>query len=60
MATYKIDNKRRLTIPGATPGEVYDVEHIGGGHYRLARMRVEPRPEESTEQVEETPDPGND
>jgi hypothetical protein len=44
--TYKVDNKKRITLPNSTPGEVYDVEYVGAGHYRLARMRREQPPEE--------------
>lgn len=44
MAAYTIDNKRRITLKEARPGEVYDVEYIGGGHYKIARMRIEPEP----------------
>jgi hypothetical protein len=38
MATYKVDNKRRLTLPNSQPGEVYDVEYRGAGSYRLTRL----------------------
>ena len=44
--TYKVDNKKRLTLPNSTPGEVYDVEYVGAGHYRLTRMRRESPPAE--------------
>lgn len=44
MTAYKIDNKRRITLKEAKPGEIYDVQYIGGGHYKLARMTTEPEP----------------
>ncbi len=44
MAVATVDNKKRITLKEARPGEVYDVEFIGGGHFRLRRMRREPEP----------------
>ena len=33
-----IDTKRRLVLPGATPGECYAVKEAGPGHYELAKV----------------------
>jgi hypothetical protein len=52
--TYKIDNKKRITLPNSTPGEVYDVEYVGAGHYRLTRMRRESPPHEENHRDAET------
>lgn len=43
MAT-KTDSKRRVVLPGARPGDIYDVEEQGEGRYLLVRLeRPEPR-----------------
>ncbi|MGH9382048.1 MAG: hypothetical protein ACRD2Z_15750 [Thermoanaerobaculia bacterium] len=42
--TVKTDGKKRVVLPGAQPGQVYDVEDQGGGRYLLVRLeRPEPR-----------------
>ena len=33
-----IDTKRRLVLPGATPGECYAVTEARPGHYELAKV----------------------
>ena len=55
MTAYTIDNKRRVTLKDASPGDVVDVEYIGGGHWRIAKLRREPEPqtEETTETAED-------
>ena len=55
MPTYKVDNKRRLTLPNSNPGEVYDVEYRGAGSYRLTRLVRQAETEDVTEQVEPEP-----
>lgn len=44
MSVATVDNKKRITLKDAAPGEVYDVTYIGGGYFRLARMKREPDP----------------
>lgn len=35
MTGYRVDNQRRITLPESNPGEVYDVELLAPGVYRL-------------------------
>lgn len=42
--TTKSDSKKRVVLPGARPGDVYDVQKRGEGCYLLVRLeRPEPR-----------------
>jgi len=42
--TTKTDAKHRVVLPGAEPGEIYDVQRRGDGTYLLVRLeRPEPR-----------------
>jgi hypothetical protein len=54
--TFKIDNRKRLTIPDSTPGEVYDVENLAPGQYRLTRMQRERLPDEANKYANDDPD----
>lgn len=54
MAAATVDNKKRITLKDARPGEVYDVEFIGGGHFRLRRMVRVPEPQAPESETEET------
>lgn len=38
MKIVRTDAKRRITLPGSQPGEVYEVVEEEPGHYSLARM----------------------
>ncbi|MGL4401031.1 MAG: hypothetical protein ACRCXD_14270 [Luteolibacter sp.] len=38
MKVQTIDTKRRLVLPGATPGECYAVREAGPGLYELAKV----------------------
>ena len=38
MKIQTIDTKRRLVLPGATPGECYSVREAAPGHYELAKV----------------------
>jgi hypothetical protein len=40
--TTKADSKKRVVLPGASPGDVYDVQEQGQGRYLLVRLQ---RPE---------------
>ena len=43
MAT-KTDSKRRVVLPRARPGDIYDVQEQGEGRYLLVRLeRPDPR-----------------
>lgn len=41
--TTKADSKRRVVLPGAEPGDVYDVQEQGAGRYLLVRLE-RPKP----------------
>jgi hypothetical protein len=49
--TTKADAKRRVVLPGAEPGEVYDVQRRGDGEYLLVKLqRPEPKGNPSREE----------
>lgn len=49
--TAKVDNKRRVVLPGARPGDVYDIQKQAGERFLLVRLqRPEPRAERSREE----------
>lgn len=39
MPTTKADSKKRVVLPGADPGDVYDVQHRADGSYLLVRLQ---------------------
>ena len=41
--TTKAETKRRVVLPGADPGDVYDVQEQGAGRYLLVRLE-RPKP----------------
>ena len=42
--TTKADSKKRVVLPGAKPGEIYDVRELEEGQYLLVRLeRPEPK-----------------
>ncbi len=43
MKVQTIDAKRRLVLPGAQPGECYEVRVAGLGHYELTKVIPAPR-----------------
>lgn len=44
--TTTADNKRRVVLPAAKPGDVFDVQRQGTGHFLLVRLaRPEPDPQ---------------
>jgi bifunctional DNA-binding transcriptional regulator/antitoxin component of YhaV-PrlF toxin-antitoxin module len=43
MATSRVDSKRRVVLPAAKPGEVFDIQIQGEGRVVLVRLEV-PRP----------------
>ncbi|MBC9867874.1 MAG: hypothetical protein F7B06_01500 [Opitutae bacterium] len=55
MRTVRTDAKRRITLPGSRPGEVYEVIEEEPGHYSLARLVALPprRRQKTVSEVEE-------
>lgn len=43
MKILTVDQKRRLLLPGAEPGESYSVQQVEPGHYELLKMIPQPR-----------------
>lgn len=43
MTTLKVDDKKRVRIPGAHPGQVYACENHGNGNLILTLMQAEVR-----------------
>ena len=43
MSTSTADSKKRVVLPRARPGEVYDIEQQGEGRFRLVRL-AKPEP----------------
>lgn len=53
MKVQTIDAKRRLVLPGAQPGESYEVRVAGHGHYELTKVIPAPRaPKPSPAQID--------
>ena len=52
MKIQTIDTKRRLVLPGATPGECYSVRQASPGHYELAKVIPAPKPKPSPEELD--------
>jgi len=51
MKVATVDTKRRLVLPGATPGDTYAVRQAETGHYELTKVipapkKPKPTPEE--------------
>jgi hypothetical protein len=45
MATAKADGKRRVVLPAASPGDVFEIQNQGEGRLLLVRLeRPEPGP----------------
>jgi len=43
LRTAMTDQKRRIVLPGAKPGEVYAVRELAAGHMELSRMLPAPK-----------------
>lgn len=52
MKIATIDNKRRLVLPGAKPGETYAVREAAPGHYELDKVIPAPRPKPTAAQLD--------
>ncbi len=51
MATVRADSKKRVVIPEAAPGDVFDVQSEGDERHVLVRLhRSEPAPRKSVEE----------
>jgi hypothetical protein len=46
--TVRADEKKRVVLPGAKPGDVFDCEEQGNGHFRLVRLNPAPPPRKMT------------
>jgi bifunctional DNA-binding transcriptional regulator/antitoxin component of YhaV-PrlF toxin-antitoxin module len=42
MAISTVDAKRRVVLPGASPGDVFDIQSQGEGRLLLVRLGLEP------------------
>ena len=42
MKVARADTKRRVVIPGAEPGDVFDIQREGEGRYMLVRLHRPP------------------
>jgi hypothetical protein len=51
MSTVTADQKRRVPLPGAQPGDVFDVQKTGSGKYILEKLvrQAGPRPRSASE-----------
>lgn len=38
MATSTVDSKKRIAIPGAQPGEIFDIQRLSEGEFMLVRI----------------------
>ena len=52
MKFQTIDTKRRLVLPGASPGECYAVRESSPGHYELAKVIPAPKPKPIPEELD--------
>jgi len=46
--TVRADEKKRIVLPGAKPGDVFDYEEQGNGHFRLVRLNPPEPPRKMT------------
>ena len=50
MSTVRADAKKRVVVPGAAPGDVFDVQRQGDERYVLVRLRrPDPAPAKTRE-----------
>jgi len=52
LKTAMTDQKRRIVLPGAKPGEVYAVRELAAGHLELSRMLPAPKKRRRRSEVE--------
>ncbi len=50
MSTTKTDSKKRVVIPTAKPGDIFDIRTQGEGRYLLVRLQ---RPEDTPKKTRE-------
>lgn len=50
MKVARADTKRRVVIPGAEPGDVFDIQQTGEGRYILVRLQRPPSTPRMTRQ----------
>ncbi len=46
--TVTADSKKRVTMPGARPGDVFAYEDRGNGHFHLVRLNMPDPPKKKT------------
>jgi hypothetical protein len=46
--TVKADNKRRIVVPDAKPGDVFSFENVSEGRFMLVRLTPPPLPRKKT------------
>ncbi len=51
MKAVTTDQKRRIVLPNAEPGEVYSVRVVAPGHLELTRMIPAPRQAKSADEL---------
>jgi hypothetical protein len=52
LKTATTDQKRRIVLPGAKPGEVYAIRELAAGHLELSRMLPAPKKRRRRSEVE--------
>jgi hypothetical protein len=52
MKITTVDTKRRLVLPGATPGESYSVREAAPGHYELIKVIPAPSRKPTPEELD--------
>ena len=45
MGTSTVDSKRRIVLPNGRPGDVFDIQQVADGRFRLVRLERPERPE---------------
>jgi hypothetical protein len=48
IVTIKADNKKRVVVPDARPGDVFAYEDQGNGHFHLVRLIMPDPPQRKT------------
>ena len=46
--TIRVDSRKRVVVPDAHPGDVFDYEYLGNGHFRLVRLSMPDPPKRKT------------
>jgi hypothetical protein len=46
--TIRADSRKRVVVPDAQPGDVFDYEDLGNGHFQLVRLNMPDPPKRKT------------